>query len=138
MLRTSIFSTLVVLLAFLVAPAQAQDASQSAPAPEQAEVADEAQVQIPDEELQSIAAAYVAVENLKAVYEESLTDAADDQAAEAVKQELAAAKSETIANSGVSVERYEEVLTLAETDQELNNRLQAQIATVKQAQGAGS
>jgi|GEM_PF-2194657 len=136
MLRTSLFSAIILLLAFMVAPAQAQDASQAPPS-EQENIVDPA-AQIADDELKSVAAAFVALEDLKATYEARLSEAADDEAAESVKQEMDTAKNETLANAGVSAERYEEVLTLAQVDPELNQRLQAEIAAVKEAQGSGS
>lgn len=138
MLRTSLFSIVALLFAFLIAPAQAQQtAPQQQPQQQPQQLPD---IEVDDQELRSIAEAYVSIQNVTATFRDRLNSAEDADAARAIQQEYAQAANETIESEGLTIERYDTVIQVAQADEELGERLLTEIQDVidEQAGPGGS
>ena len=128
MLRTSMLTIAVLLVTLMAAPAQAQQAT---PQQQPQELPD---IEVDDQELRSIANAYVAVQNVTATYRDQLNNAEDAEAARAIQQEYAQVANQAIEGEGVSIERYDTVIQVARADEDLGERLLTEIQVVMEEQ----
>jgi len=119
-------TAIIVALMFVgVSPALAQ---QGAPPPQQPqEVPD---IDVDDEELESIARAYITVQTITTTYRERLNSTDDAEAAKTIQQEYAEVANSAIQEEGVSLERYDTVINVAGADPELRDRLVAVIEEI--------
>jgi hypothetical protein len=116
--------TLLALFGLIVAPAvMAQDA---APAPADFE----------DAELTTFAEAYLNIELLQVQYQAEHGDIEDPEQMQAVQQQFEEEALGVIEESGLSVERYGEIIVAAQTNEEFAEGLIERIETVR-AQRAG-
>lgn len=130
MLRTSMLTIALLLVTLMAAPAQAQEAT---PQQQPQELPD---IEVNDQELRSIANAYVAVQNVTATYRDRLNSAEDAEAARAIQQEYAQVANQAIEDEGVSIDRYDTVIQVARADEELGERLLTEIQVVMEDQAA--
>ncbi len=127
MQRLALLAAAVALLFVGVTPALAQEGAppqqqppQQQPPQQQQEVPD---VDVDDEELESIAKAYINVQNITTTYRERLNNAEDAEVAKDIQQEYADVANSAIQDEGVSLERYDTVINVAGADPELRERL---------------
>ena len=119
MKRLSITTAVVVALLF-VGLSQAMAQQGAPPPPEPQEVPD---IEVDDEELESIARAYITVQTITTTYRERLNSTDDVEAAKSIQQEYADVANSAIEEEGVSLERYDTVINVAGADPELRDRL---------------
>lgn len=131
--RTFVFTFAVVALTlFGLSPALGQEA---APPPDQPqEVPD---ITVDDEELTSIARAYINVQNITTTYRERLNGAQDAEAAKDIQQEYAEVANSAIQDEGLSLERYDTVINVAAADADLRERLVFEIESLLEEAPSG-
>jgi hypothetical protein len=116
--------TLVAFVGLIAAPAVlAQDA---APVP----------ADFADAELTNFAEAYLAIEGLQVQYQAEYGDLQDSEEMQAIQQQFEEEALGLIENSGLSLERYGEIIVAAQTSEEFAEGLIERIETVR-AQRAG-
>lgn len=118
-----ILTTFLTLL-LLAAPATAQQQGapqQQAPPPD---------VEVDDQELETIAEAYVDVQSLTDEYNQRIQQAESAEEAQSLQAEYAEKATSTVEDQGLSIDRYDNVVRAATVDEELRDRLLAQIETI--------
>lgn len=126
--RKTIFSILALALFLVASPATAQ---QTNPQQQPQDLPD---IEVSDQELQTIAEAYVAVQNLTVEYRDKINAAQDAETAREIQQEYARVTTNAIQDEGVTVDRYDTVIQVASADQALGERLLAEIQKIAGAQ----
>ncbi|MFP4328986.1 MAG: DUF4168 domain-containing protein [Paracoccaceae bacterium] len=87
-----------------------------------------AQTEVSENELDAFIVAYENVSEVGTQYDERLRAAEDEAAQQEVLQEAEAAMVEVIEETpGIDLDRYVEILDLAQTDQELNARIMEEL-----------
>ncbi len=124
---SSLFATLLAGI-LLVGPAVAQQQEAPPPPPQEQQPAPE--VDVDEEELATVAEAYVAVQTLTNEFNQMVQEAEDAEEAQAVQAEYAERANETIRDHDLSVERYDNVVRAATEDDELRNRLLTEIESI--------
>ncbi len=118
-----ILTTFLTLL-LLAAPATAQQQGapqQQAPPPD---------VEVDDQELETVAEAYVDVQSLTDEYNQRIQQAESAEEAQSLQAEYAEKATSTVEDQGLSIDRYDNVVRAATVDEELRDRLLAQIETI--------
>ncbi len=120
----------------LVAFSSPVHAQQNAPQPQPQELPD---IEVDDQELRSIAEAYIEVQNVTATYRDRLNAADDAETAREIQQEYAQVANQAIQDQGVQIERYDTVIQVARADEDLGDRLLAEIQTlINEQEGPGN
>lgn len=111
--------TLAVALAigagFVSAPVQAQQSMPQQQAP--------AQQQVSDQEIQVFASALQEVQKIVVAYSPRIEEAKDPAQAQKLHAEAQQKMAEAVESSGLSVEKYNQVAKLAESDKDVLNRV---------------
>lgn len=121
--------SLLALAALLIVPAtfaqaQQQQSQQAAP-----------QVDVSAEEIEEVAVLFVEIGEVRTEYQSRLRDADDSEKARAIQQEMQNKITQTIDEfEGLSVERYDKIVQAAQADDELKEKILAQVEKQREDQ----
>ncbi len=119
---------LLVLASLLMVPAalaQGQQPPQQAP-----------EVDVDEEEIQTVAELYVEIEEIRQSYQPRFQEMEDPQEAQELQQELRAEIDQAIQEEeDMTAERYDEIIRAAQVDEELRNQI---LAAIEEVRGDGS
>lgn len=122
-----------VLASLLMVPAalaQGQQPQQQPPPQQQQQAAPD--VDVDDDELQTVAEVYVEIEQIRESYRPQFQSMEDPQEAQQLQQELSQEVDQAIEQKeGITMERYEEIIQAAQVDDALRNELLATIESVR-------
>lgn len=112
----------LILFAALLAPATFSQGTPPPPAQEQP-MPQQAQVDLTDAELDAFAEAYLDIEGLQRTYEQRLGAVEDPAQAQQIQQEFNVEAQQTLEESDLAPERYDEIIRAAQTDPELAQQI---------------
>lgn len=94
------------------------------------------EVDVSEDEVQTIAEVYVTIEEIREGYRADFQQAESQEQAQELQQELSQEINQTIENKeGITTDRYDEVLRAAQVDNELRDQL---LAAIEAQRGGGS
>lgn len=121
--RHVLFSFALIVAGFmLAAPAIAQQG-----VPQQPQQQPPPDVEVDDDELDTVAEAYVDVQMLTSEFNQVVQDAEDAEEAQAIQQEFAERANDVVSEHGITLERYDLVVRAATADDDLRQRLLTRI-----------
>lgn len=116
MLRTTFAAALVLALVGLVGPATAHAQQQSQ---QQGQQQQQAQTEdIPQEELDQYAEAYVEIAQVRQSLQQQMQNAGSQEERQSIQQEANQQMQSILQDHGISVQRYREITTVLNQDQE--------------------
>jgi hypothetical protein len=106
---------------------------------QEAETQQPQETQLTDAKLEAVAKAYLEVLEIQKTYAPRIEQAQSAEEAERIEQDAMEAMAEAIERvEGVTVEEYNNILTAAQTDEQLRQRLGAQIHKIQQENTGGN
>lgn len=133
------FSFFVLLAVFMapVALAQGGGGQQQPPPPQQQQQAPD--VDVSDEELETIAEVYLKLEEVQEKYREDFNETQDPEAAQELQQQLQDEANQVIEDhEGITPDRYDEIIRAAQADPELRDQLLAKIEELESGGDTGT
>lgn len=133
------FSFFVVLAVFMapVALAQGGGGQQQPPPPQQQQQAPD--VDVSDEELETVAEVYLKLEEVQEKYREDFNETQDPEAAQELQQQLQDEANQVIEDhEGITPDRYDEIIRAAQADPELRDQLLAEIEQLESGGDPGT
>jgi len=80
-------------------------------------------VEVSEAELDKVADAYTRIAEIREDFQESLAEVADPEQAQLLQEEAGEAMVEAVQESGLDVQKYNEVMQAAQVDEELREKL---------------
>lgn len=133
------FSFFVLLAVFMapVALAQGGGGQQQPPPPQQQQQAPD--VDVSDEELETVAEVYLKLEEVQEKYREDFNETQDPEAAQELQQQLQQEANQVIEDhEGITPDRYDEIIRAAQADPELRDQLLAKIEELESGGDTGT
>lgn len=133
------FSFFVLLAVFMapVALAQGGGGQQQPPPPQQQQQAPD--VDVSDEELETVAEVYLKLEEVQEKYREDFNETQDPEAAQELQQQLQDEANQVIEDhEGITPDRYDEIIRAAQADPELRDQLLAKIEELESGGDTGT
>lgn len=109
------FLSLIALLLIAVLPASAQE--------EKLTVTEEEQIEYSDRQLENVANAYVAITEIRQELQDDLAEVADEEQARTLQQQAGTDMVKAVEDTGLAVEKYNEIVEESQVNGNLRNRL---------------